>query len=381
MSAARGGPLRGLRVLEFAGLGPAPFACMVLADLGADVVVVERPDAAAPDRHSSTRRGRGTVVLDLKREADRDSARELARHADVLVEGFRPGVMERLGLGPAALHALHPGLIFARMTGWGQQGPLAPAAGHDINYIALSGALGAIGAPDGAPVVPLNLVGDYGAGAMFLVSGVLAALYERERSGQGQVLDVAISDGVLLLMAPFFAWAAHGQWHPGRGSNLLDGGAPHYGTYRTADGGYVAIGALEPKFFRELCERIGLPSHLHAAPSDRRRWPELRAALAARLATRTRDEWQALTEGTDACLVPVLALDEVPRHAHHLARGSFVEVGPDLQPAPAPRFSRTPCDPPLPACSEVQEPGAVLARWRNPTADAREDAVRSHPAD
>lgn len=355
------GPLRGLRVLEFAALGPVPFACMVLADMGAEVVTIDRPDAEAADPRTSTRRGRTVVALDLKRDADREAARDMAARADILVEGFRPGVMERLGLGPETLQERNPGLIFARMTGWGQDGPLAQAAGHDINYIALSGALDAIGPADGPPTVPLNLVGDYGAGAMFLVSGVLAALYERSRSGLGQVLDVAISDCALLLMAPFFSWAERGQLSPQRGSNLLDGGAPHYRTYRTSDGKYVAIGALEPKFFRTLCEQLGLPAHLHEAASDRRRWPELRAALEALLATRTRDEWQALTEGSDACLVPVLALGEAESHAHHRARGAFVEIGLGLQPAPAPRFSRTPCA--VPTLLSSASPRGVLERW------------------
>lgn len=366
------GPLQGLRVLEFAGLGPAPFACMVLSDLGADVVIIDRPDAEQIDARTSTRRGRENVALDLKADADRDLARKMAGCADVLVEGFRPGVMERLDLGPESLLASNPGLIYARMTGWGQYGPLAQTAGHDINYIALSGALDAIGSAGGPPVVPLNLVGDYGAGAMFLVSGVLAALYERGRSGRGQVLDVAISDATLLLMAPFFSWAAQGRWRGERAGNLLDGGAPHYGTYRTSDGSYVAIGALEPRFFRELCERIGLPVHLHDAASDRRRWPELRAALESVLGTRTRDEWLALTEGSDACLAPVLGLEEVERHAHHRARGAFVGVGPGLQPAPAPRFSRTPSAVPAPAVAA--SPSKVLQRWSSAGQSAEESA-------
>lgn len=365
------GPLRGLRVLEFAALGPAPFACMVLADMGAEVVTIDRPDAEPADPRTSTRRGRTVVVLDLKRDADREAARDMAARADILVEGFRPGVMERLGLGPEPLQERNPGLIFARMTGWGQHGPLAQAAGHDINYIALSGALDAIGPADGPPTVPLNLVGDYGAGAMFLVSGVLAALYERSRSGMGQVLDVAISDCALLLMAPFFSWAERGQLRPQRGSNLLDGGAPHYGTYRTSDGKYVAIGALEPKFFGELCRRVGIPPDLHGARADRRRWPELRKALESALATRTRAQWQTLMESTDSCLAPVLSLAEVAGHPHHAARASLVDVGASRQPAPAPRFSRTPCATPRPAPAEFEDPLAVLSRW------AEAAAVRS----
>ena len=357
------GPLRGLRVLEFAGIGPAPFACMVLSDMGADVVRIERPDAEAADPRTATSRGRTTARLDLKRDVDRDAARDLAACADVLVEGFRPGVMERLGLGPQDLQAINPRLIFARMTGWGQHGPLAQAAGHDINYIAISGALDAIGPADSAPVVPLNLVGDYGAGAMFLVSGVLAALFERQRSGKGQVLDVAISDATLLLMAPFFSWAARGQWRQGRAGNLLDGGAPHYATYRTSDGGYVAIGALEPKFFRELCRRIGLPGHLHEAQADPRRWPELREAIQAAVAQRSRAEWQELLESTDACVAPVLSLGEVAAHPHHTARGSFVDVAGSPQPAPVPRFSRTPCADPAAAGAQAEDAASVRRRW------------------
>lgn len=357
------GPLHGLRVLELAGIGPAPFACMVLSDMGADVVRIERPNAEPADPRTATSRGRTTVTLDLKRDVDRDAARELAACADVLVEGFRPGVMERLGLGPQELQARNPALIYARMTGWGQHGPLARTAGHDIDYIALSGALAAIGPADGDPVVPLNLVGDYGAGAMFLVSGVLAALYERQRSGQGQVLDVAISDAALLLMAPFFSWAAKGQWRQRRASNLLDGGAPHYSTYRTSDGRHVAIGALEPQFFGELCRRLGLPEHLHDAQTDRRRWPELRKALQSAVAMRSRDEWQALLESTDACVAPVLSLDEAAAHPHHKARSCFVEVGAGLQPAPAPRFSRTPCGRPAAAAAPAADAHGVLERW------------------
>lgn len=357
------GPLAGLRVLEFAGLGPAPFACMMLADMGADVVTVDRPNTSPPDVHQLVRRGRTQLVADLKDPSARDGIMALANQADVLVEGFRPGVMERLGLGPDALLARQPRLIYARMTGWGQSGPLAPTAGHDINFIALSGALHAIGTAGGPPVPPLNLVGDYGAGSLYLLSGILAALYERDRSGRGQVVDAAISDGVVSLMTHFVAGALRGQFLEQRGCNRLDGGAPYYAVYETADHQHVAVGAIEAPFFQLLCERLGVRADLRDAQEDRARWPELRAEFSRIFATRTRRDWQALFEHTDACCAPVLSISEAADHPHHLARQSFVMVDGVRQPAPAPRFSRTTTQVPSSPAREAVTMEAVRQKW------------------
>jgi alpha-methylacyl-CoA racemase len=357
------GPLAGLRVVEFAGLGPAPFACMLLSDMGADVVTIDRPGKRLGDATNLAGRGRSVVLADLKDAAARDTILSLLDHADVLVEGFRPGVMERLGLGPDVICERNPRLIYGRMTGWGQQGPLSHAAGHDINYIALCGALHAIGPAGGAPVPPLNLVGDYGGGSLYLISGVLAALHERQRSGRGQVVDVAITDGVLSLMTHFLSSSLRGQFGERRGSHLLDGGAPFYGTYATADDKYVSIGALEPAFFAELCERIGVAPGLRDAQADRARWPALHAEFERIFRGRTRDAWTELLEGSDACFAPVLALGETVAHAHHVARGAFVDVEGVRHPAPAPRFSRTPSAIQGPAPSRASEPHDVLLRW------------------
>jgi alpha-methylacyl-CoA racemase len=341
------GPLAGLRVIELASIGPGPLCAMLLADLGADVVRIDRVEPSglgvpmAP-RFDVAGRGRRSLALDLKREAGRDAALRLIDRADVLIEGWRPGVAERLGLGPETCAARNPGLVYGRMTGYGQTGPLAQAAGHDINYLALIGALHAIGPAQGKPVPPLNLVADYGGGALYLAFGLMAALFERQRSGRGQVVDAAMVDGASSLMSIFHGLQAAGQWDDrARGANLLDGGAPFYDTYATSDGRHVALGALEPKFFAELAQRIGLPERFVKRQYDRRLWPEMRAAIAAILATRTRDEWGALLEGSDACLAPVLSLTEAPRHPHAQARAAFADVGGVTQPAPAPRFSRS----------------------------------------
>jgi alpha-methylacyl-CoA racemase len=340
------GPLHGLRVVELAGIGPGPMACMLLADLGADVIRIDRLESAglgvamAP-RFDVNARSRRSLAVDLKSAAGREAVLRLVDRADVLIEGFRPGVTEKLGLGPAECHARNPGLVYGRMTGFGQQGPLASAAGHDLNYIALSGALHAIGPARGAPLPPLNLVGDYGGGALFLAFGVMAALFERQRSGRGQVVDAAMVDGAATLASIFYGLAAAGQWSAERGANLLDGGAPFYATYETADGRWVSVGALEPKFFAQFAERIGLDPKFVGRQYDRRLWPEMRAAIAALLRTRPRDAWCELLEGSDACFAPVLAFDEAPRHRHAQARGGFVEVDGVVQPAPAPRFSRS----------------------------------------
>jgi alpha-methylacyl-CoA racemase len=329
------GPLDGVRILEFAGIGPAPFCAMLLADLGADVVRVDRDDdPAAPNE--VTRRGRTSVVLDLKAPGDIAFALAAIDCADVLIEGFRPGVMERLGLGPDEALRRNSRLVYGRMTGWGQSGPLAHAAGHDLTYIALTGALAAMGPPDAPPAPPLNLVGDFGGGALYLALGIAAALYERERSGRGQVIDAAIVDGTASLMAFFNGAAASGLISLERGRNLLGGAAPNYRCYECADGRYVAVGALEPKFNAILLQRLGVDAHQEPD------WATQSRTLAAVFKQRPRDEWAAMFEGTDACVAPVLALSEAPEHPHLRARGVYVEQDGVVGPAPAPRFSRTP---------------------------------------
>ncbi len=367
MGERAGGPLQGLRVLEFAALGPAPLGAMLLADLGAEVLSVER--APRPQRGASgvfdprldvLRRNRRVLRLDLKRERGLLAARRLAEGAEVLIEGFRPGVMERLGLGPRECLRGNPRLVYARMTGWGQQGPLAASAGHDINYLALSGMLHAIGEPGGRPVVPLNLVADGGAGGMMLAFGVLAALTHARATGQGQVVDAAMGEGCALLGSMIHTLRAMGSWSGGRGDNLLDGGAWFYGTYACADGGYVAVGAIEPEFHEQLLRGLGLDPAEFAAPLDRQRWPERRERLARVFATRSRQAWCEVFAGTDACVTPVLDLDEAPRHPHHVARGSFVEAGGVTQAAPAPRFGAT--VPPTPRRPREAD-AALLRDW------------------
>lgn len=360
------GPLRGLRVIEIASIGPGPMCGMLLADLGADVVRVDRLEASglgvpmAP-RFDVNARSRRSVALDLKQPAGLAAALRLVAGADVLIEGFRPGVAERLGFGPEACLARNPALVYGRMTGYGQTGPLAPAAGHDLNYIALTGVLDAIGPADGAPVPPLNLVGDYGGGALYLAFGLLAAVFERQRSGRGQVVDAAMVDGAASLAAIFHGLRAGGLWNEGRGSNLLDGGAPFYATYVCADGRHVAVAALEPKFFAELAARLGLAPHFVARQYDRRLWPELRAALAGVLLTKTRDAWAAVFATGDACVAPVLSFAEAAAHPHARARDAYVELDGVTQPAPAPRFSRTVPGLPRPAPVPGADTAAVLA--------------------
>ena len=345
------GPLHGMRVIEFAGIGPAPLACMLLADLGADVVRVDRLEPsglglAMSPRHDVNARGRRSVALDLKQPAGREAVLRLLARADVLVEGFRPGVMEKLGLGPDPCLALNPGLVYGRMTGFGQSGPLAQAAGHDLNYIALTGVLHAIGPAGGAPVPPLNLVGDYGGGALYLAFGVLAALFERQRSGQGQVVDAAMVDGAASLASVFFGLQAAGNWGQPRGDNLLDGGAPFYAVYETADGRCISLAALEPKFFAQLARALPLDERFVGRQYDRRLWPEMRAAIALAVRRHTRDEWCERLEGSDACFAPVLSFQEAPAHPHAVARAGFVTIDGVVQPAPAPRFGRTPAGQP-----------------------------------
>ena len=346
-AASASGPLQGLRVIEFAGIGPAPLACMLLADHGADVVRIDRLEAsglglAMAPRDDVNARGRRSIALDLKQAAGRDAALRLVATADVLVEGFRPGVMEKLGLGPEPCQALNPRLVYGRMTGFGQSGPLAAQAGHDLNYLALTGLLNAIGPPGGAPLPPLNLAADYGGGAMFLAFGVMAALWERQRSGRGQVVDAAMVDGAAALGSIFWGLSAAGQWQPERGSNLLDGGAPFYACYETSDGRWMSLAALEPKFFAEAAALLELDARFLPRQYDRRLWPELREAIEAAFRRHPQAHWSERAAGTDACIAPVLSFEEAPVHAHAQARGGFVQVEGRLQPAPAPRFLRTP---------------------------------------
>jgi alpha-methylacyl-CoA racemase len=362
------GPLVGVRVVELAGMGPGPHAAMLLADLGADVVRVQRagelPDGDEPRNYQH--RGRRIVEADLKQPADIALVRALLTRADVLIEGFRPGVTERLGLGPADCAAINPRLIYARMTGWGQDGPDAARAGHDINYLSGLGVLHAIGRPGQPPVPPLNLVGDFGGGSLYLVVGVLAALHERERSGQGQVIDAAIVDGASHLAHTIWSQRGRGLWSDTRGANTLDGGAPFYDTYETADGEYMAVGALEPKFYAELLDGLGLAGSDLPAQRDRAHWPLLRTAFAAAFRARTRAEWTEVFAGTDACVTPVLDFDEAASAAHLAARGTLLDIGGVVQPAPAPRFSRTRPPTPAPPPASAEPIDTVLADWTEP---------------
>ncbi|MDV9189701.1 CaiB/BaiF CoA-transferase family protein [Streptomyces sp. SR27] len=342
---AGNGPLTGVRVVELAGIGPGPFAAMLLADLGADVVRVDRPGGAGlgidPAR-DLTNRNKRSVVVDLKAESGPATVLDLVERADVLIEGYRPGVAERLGVGPDACLARNPRLVYGRMTGWGQDGPLAATAGHDIGYIAITGALGMVGPdPDGPPVIPANLVGDYAGGSLYLVIGVLAALQHARAHGEGQVVDAAIVDGTAHLTTMIHGMLATGGWQDRRGVNLLDGGCPFYGVYETSDGGHMAVGALEEQFYAEFVRLLDI-EEIAPARRDFGRWPELREAVAERFRSRTREEWTAVFDGSDACVAPVLSLREAPSHPHLAARGTFTERDGIAQPAPAPRFSATP---------------------------------------
>jgi alpha-methylacyl-CoA racemase len=363
------GPLAGFRIIEMAGIGPAPFAATLLADMGAEVIRVDRREATdlgLPGREPKfdvLHRGRRSLALDVKNEAGRDIVRRLATKADGLIEGFRPGVMERLGLGPDVLLEVNPKLVFGRMTGFGQDGPLAQAAGHDIDYIALAGVLHSIGRKGEAPVPPLNLVGDFGGGGMFLAFGVVCALLEAQRSGKGQVVDAAMVDGAAYLMAGIYGMFAQGAWADERGLNVLDTGAPWYDVYKTKDGKWLAVGAIEKRFYEELIEKLGLAAKDLPKQHDRKRWPELKAHIAEAIAGRTRSEWEKVFEGSDACVAPVLAMGEVDKHPHNVARSTFVKRDGVLQPAPAPRFSRTRPElgaPPRPRGADGE---AVLADW------------------
>ncbi|MER0449370.1 CaiB/BaiF CoA-transferase family protein [Streptomyces sp. Edi4] len=338
------GPLAGVRVVELAGIGPGPFAAMLLADLGADVVRVDRPGGpglGVDPAHDLTNRNKRSVLIDLKAPEGPGLVLDLVERADILIEGYRPGVAERLGVGPEVCMGRNPALVYGRMTGWGQDGPLAARAGHDIAYIAVTGTLGMIGDATGGPVVPANLVGDYAGGSLYLVIGVLAALQHARAQGAGQVVDAAIVDGSAHLATMIHAMVAAGGWQDRRGVNLLDGGCPFYGTYETSDGQYMAVGALEQRFYDEFVRLLGIQD-VAPARNDPAAWPQLRTAVADRFRTRTREEWTALFEGSDACVAPVLSLTEAPRHPHLAARATFTAYDGVTQPAPAPRFSATP---------------------------------------
>ena len=339
---ARSGPLRDIRVIEFAGIGPGPFAAMLLSDMGADVVTIARPAQGLRAEGDFVQRGRRVVELDLKLPDDRNSVMDLIGLSDILIEGFRPGVMERLELGPDEMLSRNPALVYGRMTGWGQSGPLAQAAGHDINYIAITGALDCFRSKQGEPVSPLNLVGDFGGGALYLVVGVLAALNEVRISGRGQVVDAAMCDGVSNMLTYFQSRRALGLWRDGPRANVLEGASHFYNSYECSDGKYITVAAIEPQFYAKLRELAGLDDPAFDQQRDGEGWPELTRMTAKIFRLRTRDEWAALLEKTDACAQPMISLSEAPNHPHLLARGVYTKVGAFDQPAPAPRFSRTP---------------------------------------
>ncbi|OGK88303.1 MAG: carnitine dehydratase [Candidatus Rokubacteria bacterium GWC2_70_16] len=368
------GPLAGIKVVEIAGIGPGPFCAMMLSDMGAEVLRVDRTAKAdigfaGDPRKSLLNRGRRSVAIDLKHPAAIAAVKRLVAGADALIEGFRPGVMERLGLGPDECLAVNPRLVYGRMTGWGQDGPMAHAAGHDINYIALSGVLHAIGRRGGPPVPPLNLVGDFGGGGMYLAFGLLCALLEAARSGRGQVVDAAMVDGSASLATAIFGLRALGAWSEERGDNVLDSGAPWYDVYETKDGKYVAIGSLEKRFYGELMRLTGLADDNLPKQWDRTQWPELRSRLAATFKSKTREEWRAIMEGSDVCFAPVLSYSEALQHPHNRARGTFVEVDGIEQPAPAPRFSRTPAAIQRPPARPGEHTEEALGDWGFSAAD------------
>jgi alpha-methylacyl-CoA racemase len=366
--AKRGGPLAGLKVVEFAGVGPTPLGTMLLADMGAEVVTIDRTQpieigAAKTPGFDILRRNRLVVKLDLKHAEAQACALELIDKADVLIEGFRPGVMERIGLSPEVCHARNPGLVYARTTGWGQEGPLAQTAGHDLNYISLTGALHAIGREGAPPTPPLALVGDFGGGGMFLAVGVLAALQSRHRTGKGQVVDVAMVDGAMALMTSFYGSYASGRMSLKRGTNIVDGGAPYYDAYECADGEYVSVASIETRFRRELYEKLGLdPDELLGKDGPQERH-EVKPKLAAVFKTRTRAEWCEIFDGSDACFAPVLSVAEAPTHKHHIERNSLLTIDGVVQPAPAPRFEGTPSDTPRPPRRSGTDTDTVLPSW------------------
>jgi len=362
------GPLRGIRILELAGIGPGPFAGMMLADMGAEVLRIDRSQSLrdpVPARPSPDVLGRGrrSCAFDLKHPDARSAVLRLVERADGLIEGFRPGVMERLGLGPDVCLERNPRLVYGRMTGWGQEGPLAQAAGHDINYIALAGALDHIGRAGEPPLPPLNLVGDFGGGGMLLAFGMACALVERGTSGKGQVVDAAMVDGAAVLMAMMHGLRSMGIWRDERGTNLIDTGAPFYEVFATRDGKYVSVGAIEPQFYAELCQKLGLSGEPWSKQNDRAQWPALKQKLAAIFATKTRAEWCELLEGSDACFAPVLSMGEAPQHPHNALRRTFVEHAGVVQPAPAPRFSRTGSELTRPPAHAGQHTDEALRDW------------------
>lgn len=358
------GPLGRIRVVEFAGIGPAPFCAMMLADMGAQVLRIDRPNAReAASKQDVLNRGRCSITVELKSAEGLAIALRLISQADALIEGFRPGVMERLGLGPDVCLKRNPRLIYGRVTGWGQTGPLRYAAGHDINYIALTGALHCVGPPEKNPMPPLNLIGDFGGGGMLLAFGVVCGILEAHGSGRGQVVDAAIVDGAALQMSMIYGWKAARKWSDRRGGNLLDGGAPFYRVYECSDGKFVAIGALEPQFFGLLLDKLALTGLTTHAQMDELTWPDLRSKFTALFQTRTRDEWCRLLEGTDACFAPVLDLNEAPLHPHNAARQTFIEIEGVVQPAPAPRFSRTKPNRPCPPSFGREATQNALADW------------------
>jgi len=336
------GPLKGVRIVEFAGIGPGPFCGMLLSDLGADVIRIDRPGSRPGMPSDVTGRGRRSIALNLKDAGDVETALQLISKADGLIEGFRPGVMERNGLGPDPVLARNPKLVYGRMTGWGQTGTLAHAAGHDLNYIALTGGLHAMGRKGQPPAPPLNLVGDYGGGALYLAFGLCAGIINARQTGQGQVIDCAMTDGAASLASMFFGMRAMGVWSDEREANLLDGGAHFYDTYECSDGKWVSIGSIEPQFYMLLLEKAGLTDDQFKGQMSRENWPELKGKLAAVIKTKTRDEWRAIMEGSDVCFAPVLSIAEAPEHPHNKARETFIEIEGVVQPAPAPRFSKTP---------------------------------------
>ncbi|ABF12384.1 CaiB/BaiF CoA transferase family protein [Cupriavidus metallidurans] len=360
------GPLKGIKVVEMAGIAPGPFAAMMLADMGAEVLCIERPTAAQhcqPTASNVLHRNRRSLALDLKNPVALRVLRRLISSANALIEGYRPGVMERLGLGPEICLADNPSLVYGRMTGWGQDGPMAQAAGHDVNYISLTGALHAIGRRDAPPPIPLNLVGDFGGGGMFLAFGVVCALLEAQTSGLGQVVDAAMVDGAAAMMAYMCAARASGRWSDQRGENVLDGAAPWYRVYETSDGQYISVAAAEPKFYAELLRLLELSDETLPDQFDRSGWPTLTERLTTVFGTRSRAEWSKLLEGTDACFAPVLSLAEAPGHPHLRARNTFIEVDGIIQPAPAPRFSRTVPAQPLPWTPAKTDDRATLTAW------------------
>lgn len=367
------GPLTGFRIIELAGIGPGPFCGMMLADMGAEVIRIDRPGVnpmiAAASGHGILFRNRRTLAVDLKKPEGVETVLRLIEGADAIFEGFRPGVTERLGLGPEVALARNPKLVYGRMTGWGQTGPMAQLAGHDINYIALTGALHAMSRTAEVPAPPLNLVGDFGGGGMLMAYGLVCALLEASKSGKGQVVDAAMVDGAASLMAMFYGLKNVGMFSNNRGTHLLDTGAPFYDVYETADGKFISVGAIEPQFYAILKEKAGLDDATYGKQMDMANWPEQKKKIMAIFKQKTRDEWCALLDGTDACFAPVLNLDEAPQHPHMKARNTFIDVGGQLQPAPAPRFSRSETAAPTPMTPMGQDSEAVLRDFGFSAAD------------